>query len=284
MFGKASTTVPSATTTTDPTKSATEELTDLGEVGGGYNYNISPALKYLSPAISAGRFIETSIAQRRDRDLAKKMLNEGRFNDLAVWANAPSTAMPVLDRQLKQIQLDRMSGIKPVTNDFITNFAAANQRENQLYDRENSVFTQMSNQYKTIQDQITDVMNRNLANAIATRNQNVARQKAIDSAIVGADREYNQRRDASHQAASLEVQNNVKNDIDYLNNLNKFNYETQLQDQFDKQIDGLFPGARGEWNNLSANDQANYGDFETYLQRSDKWKNTYTQKRAQIDL
>ena len=192
--------------------------------------------------------------------------------------------MPVLDRQLKQIQLDRMSGIKPVTNDFITNFAAENQRENQLYDRENSVFTQMSNQYKTIQDQITDVMNKNLANAIATRNQNIARQKAIDSAIIGADREYNQRRDASHQAASLEVQNNIRNDIDYLNRLNEFNYRTKQQDIFDEQIDNLFSGARGEWNALSANDQANYGDFETYLQRSDKWKDVYATNKAQIDL
>ena len=60
------------------------DLKDLPDVGGGYNYNIPSALKFVSPLISTGRFIETSIAQRKDRDLAKKMLNEGRFNDLAV--------------------------------------------------------------------------------------------------------------------------------------------------------------------------------------------------------
>lgn len=251
---------------------------------GTFNYDIPSKLKYFSPAISAGRYLQTAIAQKKDLDYATKALNAGRFNELATWANAPTTENAYLDRQMQQINRERMAGIKPVTSNAIDNYAMWNQNNQQYLARENDVLGKQSAYYSDIKKQQLDIMNRNLAEQVAVRNRNIERQKAIDVAVGNLKREYNQRLDASRQNASLEVQNNVKSDIDYLNKLNLFNYQNKLNDAYDKAIDSLFVGARSAWNSLGYDKQAQYGDFDTFLQKHDDYKDIYAKNKAQIDL
>ena len=245
----------------------TENVTTQPSNLGNYNFNIPSTYKYLSPAISAGRFLTTSLFQKKYYDAAKDMLNAGRFNEMAVWANAPSTNMPVLDRQLQQVNRERMMGVKPVTSNFIDNFAAANTRENQLWARENDIYAKQSAQYQDIKKQITDIQNQNLANSIATRNQNIARQKAIDSAIKQQYLEFLQRHAQSIENLGLEFQNNVTNDINYMNNYNQFKFEDAQQKNFDKYIDGLFPNYRAMYNQLGYNERAKYSNFLDYMEK-----------------
>ena len=245
----------------------TEKVTTQPSDLGNYNFNIPSTYKYLSPAISAGRFLTTSLFQKKYYDAAKDMLNAGRFNEMAVWANAPSTNMPVLDRQLQQVNRERMMGVKPVTSNFIDNFAATNTRENQLWARENDIYAKQSAQYQDIKKQITDIQNQNLANSIATRNQNIARQKAIDSAIKQQYLEFLQRHAQSVENLGLEFQNNVTNDINYMNNYNQFKFEDAQQKNFDKYIDGLFPNYRAMYNQLGYNERAKYSNFLDYMEK-----------------
>jgi hypothetical protein len=65
----------------------------------------------------------TANAQKRYLEQAERMLNAGRFQELATWANLPTNDNPTLDRQLQQVRLERMAGIKPVTSDLIANNA-----------------------------------------------------------------------------------------------------------------------------------------------------------------
>ena len=175
--------------------------------------------------------------------------------------------MPVLDRQLQQVNRERMMGVKPVTSNFIDNFAATNTRENQLWARENDIYAKQSAQYQDIKKQITDIQNQNLANSIATRNQNIARQKAIDSAIKQQYLEFLQRHAQSVENLGLEFQNNVTNDINYMNNYNQFKFEDAQQKNFDKYIDGLFPNYRAMYNQLGYNERAKYSNFLDYMEK-----------------
>lgn len=246
-----------------------EESTDVIQepTVGNYNYNIDPKLKYLNSLLSAGRFLTTTWLQSKYRDKAKEALNAGRFNELAVWTNAPATNMPVLDRQLQQVNQERMMGIKPVTSNFIDNFAASNMRENQLWNRENDIYTKQSAQFQDLKRQIVDIQNQNLANSIATRNQNIARQKAIDSAIKQQDLEFLQRHAQSLENLGLEVQNNLNSDINYMNNYNQFTFENAQQKKFDEYIDGLFSVYKAEYNSLDYTNKAKYASFLDYMEK-----------------
>ena len=260
---------------------AGDNTEDIDE-GGGYPKNISGYHKYLIPALSLARFGLNAHFQNKYRKQAIDALNAGRFNETATWANLPRQDSPALDRQLQQIRSERMTGIKPVTSDLIANSALQNEREAKLYDRENEVIGKQSQFEWNAAKEALDIMNHNIANQVAVTNSNRARNASINSAIKQQDLMLTQRRAQSWENLGLEIQNNLKKDRDVMLNYGKAQEQARLQKEYDRTIDQIFGSqVRNEYNSLSADEAANYTDYDDYLNK--KYNSIYRQNIERIN-
>ncbi len=246
-----------------------EEVDD----GGGYVKNVPDYSKHLIPLISMIRFGINAGLQRKYRDTAKKAIEAARFHELPVRLHAPRIDNPALDRALQQIQSERMQGMKPVTSDLIANNALLNQREGQLWDREQSIIGQRSQSDWEAKKEVLNVMNQNQMNEISTANSNRARDASINSALYNPELQYIQRRGQSIENLGLEIQNNIKRDrniiLDYRRQL-----ELQRQtDILNNKLDQLFPNARRAYALLSEDEKLNYTDYTDFLRKTypDEW-------------
>jgi hypothetical protein len=175
---------------------------------------------------------------------------------------------PVIDRALRQINEERSFGVKPTTSNQIANAAIKMQRDAQLYDRENNLIANAADAYQQRALENLNISNQNISNATQIANQNTARRASINSMMYNPDLEYLLRRDASNQAATLEMQRNIRNDRAIMTSYMKRQQQQQLTDKYNSYIDDLFPGARAQYEDLSAEDSAKYYDFEDYLKRT----------------
>ena len=124
-------------------------------------------------------------------------------------------------------------------------------------------------------------MNKNLANQIATANENRAKTAAINSAIKQQAMELTQRRGQSWENLGLEIQNNLKKDRDVMLNYGKAQEQARLQKDYDRTIDQIFgTQARTDYMSLSADEAANYTDYDDYLNK--KYNTIYTQNVNRI--
>lgn len=250
------------------------------DVGGGPNKNLLSKLKWVNPLLSLGRFTVNAHLQNKYRDLAKQSINAARFNEQPVRINTARTDSPELDRALQQVKSERMQGLKPVTSDLIANNALYNQREAQLYNRENQIVGQRSQYQRNMDLKNLDIMNQNIQNEVTVANNNRARTASINSALYNPDLEYIQRRGQSIENLGLEIQNNIKKDIDLITSHNKLAKQKEISDATDKFIDTLAPGLRATYNNLPYSERIKYTDFLDYLERTDPKYGSY---RTQIE-
>lgn len=264
-----------------------EEIEEIGNASeptnkiGGYTKNVEGLYKHLIPALSLARFGINSHFQNKYYRQAVAALNAGRYNLLPTWYNLPRQDSPALDRQLQQIRLERMAGIKPVTSDLIANNALWNQRESQLYDRENDIVGKQSQFQWDAAKEGLNIMNQNLANQVATANENRAKTAAINSAIKQQAMELTQRRGQSWENLGLEIQNNLQKDKNTILNYGKIKEQARLQKEYDRIIDQIFgTQARTDYMSLSADEAANYTDYDDYLNK--KYNNIYTQNINRI--
>ena len=242
---------------------------------GGFNKNLSGLTRYLIPGLSLGRFALNSHFQNKYYQQAVDALNAGRVDKLPTVLNTPRQDSPALDRQLQQVHLERMAGIKPITSDVVANQALWNQREGQLWNREQDVIGQQSQFGWNAQREAMNIMNQNLANQIETANDNAMRRAAVNSAIKQQAMELTQRRGQSWENLGLEVENNLKKDLDVMTNYRKSQEASRLQKIYDNNIDSIFGAeARNKYRGLSADEAAKYTDYDDYLSKvhSDLYK------------
>lgn len=247
--------------------SSTVKKNNIG-LGGGYNYNISDKTKWINPLISTFRYGLNAWAQRRYTDQAIKAINAGRFNELPVWQNLPVMTNPTLDRQLQQVHLERMAGMKPVTSDLIANNALWNQREGQLYDRENDIYSKQSAFQWDAAREGLNIMNQNLANQIKVANDNRARSASLNSAIEQQKMAFIQMLNQSRQNALLEVQNNVMNDRKTMLAYEQNQYNQQLQRDYDSYLRRVYSDAAYDYSKLDYAERSKYNDLEDYILRN----------------
>lgn len=236
--------------------------------GGGPTYNKPDLTKHLIPLLSGARFALNSHFQNKYYNQAKAALEAGRYEEIPTILNTPDSSNPALDRALRQNYLMRAAGIKPVTSDWVQHNALSNQRESQLWDREQSLLSQRSQYDHDIKNEILNIENQNLANRIKTANENAAKRAAINSAIKQQALELTQRRGQSWDNLGLEVQNNLNKDRQTMLNYNYALESQRLNKQYDTNLDTLFPGARAKYNTLSPDEAAKYYEFEDYLRRN----------------
>lgn len=237
-------------------------------IGGGPEYNLPSLTKYLIPGLSLGRFALNSHFQNKYYQQSIDALRSGYVDKLSTILNAPRNDNPTLDRALQQVQLERMAGVKPVTSDVIANNALWNQREGQLWNRERDIIGQRSAFDWDVKNRILEIENQNLANQIATANDNAMRRAAINSAIKQQAMELTQRRGQSWENLGLEIQNNLQKDRNVMLNYNRAQYAKQLQNGYDNKFDEYFPGARAAYNALPVEEAAKYTDLEDYVRRT----------------
>ena len=237
-------------------------------LGGGYNDNISDKTKWINPLISTFRYGLNAWAQRKYTDQAIKAINAGRFNELPVWQNLPVMTNPTLDRQLQQVHLERMAGMKPVTSDLIANNALWNQREGQLYDRENDIYGKQSAFQWDAAREGLNIMNQNLANQIKVANDNRARSASLNSAIEQQKMAFIQMLNQSRQNALLEVQNNVMNDRKTMLAYEQNQYNQQLQRDYDSYLRRVYSDAAYDYSKLDYAERSKYNDLEDYILRN----------------
>jgi len=252
-------------TQTSSSSTVKKNNTDLG---GGYNDNISDKTKWINPLISTFRYGLNAWAQRKYTDQAIKAINAGRFNELPVWQNLPVMTNPTLDRQLQQVHLERMAGIKPVTSDLIANNALWNQRESQLYDRENDIYGKQSAFQWDVAREGLNTMNQNLANQVKVANENKARSAALNSAIEQQKMAFIQMLNQSRQNALLEVQNNVMNDRKTMLAYEQNQYNQQLQRDYDSYLRSTYSDAASKYATLDYAERSKYTDLEDYILRN----------------
>lgn len=247
----------------EPIKS---QWTKYNDIVGGPTYNIKDRSKWLLPALSLARFGVTSHFQNKYNRQAKEALNAARFSEQPVTLNTPDSNNPTYDRALNQLNSERVIGVKPVTSDLVTNNALSNQREAQLWDRENTLLGQRSQYDHDIKNEILNIQNQNNANYINTTNQNAARTASINSAIKQQDMELTQRRSQSWENLGLEMQKNLYKDRQTMLNYNRTLEAQRLEKEYDRNIDALFPvGARAKYLGLPPAEAAKYYDFEDFL-------------------
>lgn len=120
-----------------------------------------------------------------------------------------------------------------------------------------------------------NIMNQNLANQIETANDNAMRRAAVNSAIKQQAMELTQRRGQSWENLGLEVENNLKKDLDIMTDYRKSQEASRLQKIYDNNIDSIFGAeARNKYRGLSADEAAKYTDYDDYLSKvhSDLYK------------
>ena len=249
--------------------SSDEEYDEIG----GYPMNIQDRSKHLIPLISLVRFGINAGLQRKYRDTAKKAIEAGRFNEQPVILNTPRNDNPALDRALQQIQSERMAGVKPVTSDLIANNAILNQREAQLWDREQNIIGQRSQADWEAKKEALNIMNQNIVNQTTTANSNRARNAAINSALYNPELEFIQRRGQSIENLGLEIQNNIKQDRNVILNHQR---DLELQKEtniLNNKLDAMFPGGRRAYDLLSDDEKLNYTDYADFLRKKypEKW-------------
>lgn len=250
-----------------------EEPNEEPDEVGGYPMNIQDRSKHLIPLISLIRFGINAGLQKKYRDTAKKAIEAGRFNEQPAVLNTPRNDNPALDRALQQIQSERMAGVKPVTSDLIANNAILNQREAQLWDREQNIIGQRSQADWEAKKQALNIMNQNIVNQTTTANSNRARNAAINSALYNPELEFIQRRGQSIENLGLEIQNNIKQDRNIMLNHQR---DLELQKEtniLNNKLDAMFPGARKEYDLLSDDEKLNYTDYADFLRKKypEKW-------------
>lgn len=236
--------------------------------GGGYPENLSGMS--ILPLISVGRFALTSHFQNKYNRQGKAAIEAGRYHEIAPILNAPTTDNPILDRALRNIQSERMIGIKPVTSDYIQNNAIKQQRESQLFDRERELTGQRSQDYTNKLNQILAVNNQNIAAAIQVANANKARDAAIDSAKLQQDQILTQQRAQSWDNLGLEAETNLKNDLDILRTLERNRFVTDqtkaYQEELKRKIgDDLY----NQWEALGTK-QDEYDDVIDWLYKTNR--------------
>ena len=237
------------------------------DTGGGGNKNLSDKLNFVLPLISLGRYAYNARNINKFTDEMVAALNAGRYDLLPIRLNAPGMYDPY-DRQLSQIRMERMAGMKPVTSDLIANNALWNQREGQLWNRENEVYGKQAAYQWDVQKETNNIQNQNIANWVQTANENAAKHAAINSAIKKLYANRTQMHGASGNNLGLEFENNVKTDLEYLNKYKEFAYDQQAQEAYDKWLDQQFVGERARYNALPWNEKSQYIDFEDYLERN----------------
>lgn len=108
-------------------------------------------------------------------------------------------------------------------------------------------------------------MNQNLANQIATRNQNIARRKAIDAAIEQQYMDFIERKNQSRQNMLMEISNNVMNDRKSLLSYNQGVFVDQQSRNYDAWLRKEYMDAAQTYYNLPYNEKMAYGDLENYI-------------------
>lgn len=234
----------------------------------GYNYNISDKTRWISPLLSTARYGLNAWAQRKYTEQAIKAINASRYSDLPVWQNLPSMSNPTLDRQLQQVHLERMAGMKPATADLIANNALWNQRESQLYDRENDIYGKQSAFQWDAAREGLNIMNQNLVNQIKVENENRAKTAALNSAIEQQKMAFIQMLNQSRQNALYEVQNNVANDRKALLAYEQNQHGQELQRQYDSYLRNTYADAANKYAQLGYDERLKYADLEDYILRN----------------
>ena len=247
-----------------------------GSVGGlvqnGKDYS-----KWLLPALSLARFGINSAFQNKYYKQELQALEAGRYNEKPVTLNTPDSNNPTLDRALRQVNSERSIRMKPVTSDLVANNALLNQREAQLWDRENTLLGQRSQYDHDINNEILNIQNQNNANYINTANQNAARNAAINSAKKQAAMELTQRRAQSWENLGLEMQNNLYKDRQTMLNYNRAMEAQRLDKEYQNRFDELFPGARAAYQSLRYDEAAKYADLEDFVRQNDAYKDKYNE-------
>lgn len=236
--------------------------------GGGYTKNL--AGMSILPLISATRFALTSHFQNKYNRQGKAAIEAGRYHEIAPILNAPTTDNPILDRALRNIQSERMIGIKPVTSDYIQNNAIKQQRESQLFDRERELTGQRSQDYTDKLNQILAVNNQNINAATQVANANRARDAAIDSAKLQQDQILTQQRAQSWDNLGLEVETNLKNDLGVLKALERNRFITNQTKAYQEALKGkIGDDLYNQWENLGTK-QDEYDDIVDWLYKTNK--------------
>ena len=236
--------------------------------GGGYTKNLSGMS--ILPLISAGRFALTSHFQNKYNRQGKAAIEAGRYHEIAPVLNAPTTDNPILDRAIRNIQSERMLGIKPVTSDYIQNNAVKQQRESQLFDRERELTGQRSQDYTDKLNQILAVNNQNINAATQVANANRARDAAIDSAKLQQDQILTQQRAQSWDNLGLEAETNLKNDLDILRALERNRFVTNQTKAYQEALKGrIGDDLYNQWENLGTK-QDEYDDIVDWLYKTNK--------------
>lgn len=236
--------------------------------GGGYTKNLSGMS--ILPLISAGRFALTSHFQNKYNRQGKAAIEAGRYHEIAPILNAPTTDNPILDRAIRNIQSERMLGIKPVTSDYIQNNAIKQQRESQLFDRERELTGQRSQDYTDKLNQILAVNNQNINAATQVANANRARDAAIDSAKLQQDQILTQQRAQSWDNLGLEAETNLKNDLDILRALERNRFVTNQTKAYQEALKGrIGDDLYNQWENLGTK-QDEYDDIVDWLYKTNK--------------
>lgn len=244
---------------------------------GGLVQNGKDYSKWLLPGLSLIRFGINSHFQNKNYKQELQALEAGRYNEKPVTLNTPDSNNPILDRALRQVNSERSIGIKPVTSDLIANNALSNQRETQLWDRENTLLGQRSQYDHDIKNEILNIQNQNNANYINTANQNAARNAAINSAKKQAAMELTQRIAQSWENLGLEMQNNLYKDRQTMLNYNRAMEAQRLDKEYQNRFDELFPGARAVYQSLPYDEAVKYADLEDFVRQHPDYQKTYNQ-------
>lgn len=264
------------------TVSSIDTPTDIVNSKGGWWKQKPDLTKGLIPALSLLRFGVNAAYQNKYNRQAKKAIEAGRYHETPVTMNTPDINNPILDRALSQNNQERQIGVKQVGSDWVTQNALSNQRERQLWDREQSLIGQRSQFDSDIKKEVLNIQNQNILNHINTANSNRARDAAIDSAKLQQDMIHTQQRAQSFDNLGLEIQNNLMKDRQTMLNYNRSVLAQKLDDDYNREIDNIFSTeARNKYNSLSPDEAMKYMDYDDYLRRN--YPNEYAKNKAHID-
>lgn len=262
-----------ATKPTIPTETPVIEEVDetpSTTVGGIPALTISSKLNKLDSIIGLGSYLSTLRSQKKYRDISKKAIEAGRFQETAPVLNQYSTVNPQWQHLRNRLEQQQMNGLKAVTSDPTQYYAAKLTQQSNLNNNLADLTTQQSADQWQREQQNVGIQNQNILAATQTANQNRARNAAVNSALYNPDLEYLLRRDQSRQNLTQEVRSKLSEDVTRMTQYARNNYANDLQkamkDELNAWNNGLYRQWEAEFNALTPEERAKYyGDVDEYI-------------------
>ena len=242
---------------------------------GGWHQAIGPWYNKITPILSAARLGINLGYNHKAFEAQRRGAEKSKSNWIAPHLQTPVLDNSAYERQLQQVQEERMQNGPNPTSDVVLNNALKNQRDAQLYQRENSIMTGINQNIAAHNATATEIANQNAQNEITVANHNSDSHAAAEAAKEQITAQENLLAGKSIDNYLYEMEYGISKDQELLRNASTW----KLAKEHERQLNSFYAANASEavsaYNALSPDQKLQYTGVRDYLERMDPNFNNY---------